>query len=63
MAISVADVLKKLVTIGYLGSSSGKLDGTATRAVTRFQRHAARTYRMPQPDESAGGVFTGNRQG
>jgi hypothetical protein len=55
--------LQKLVTIGYLRSTSGKMDGIAVRAVQRFQRHSARPYRMPQPDESAAGLSTGRVTG
>lgn len=63
MAIVVADVLQKLVTLGYLRQTSGKMDAIATRAVQRFQRHAARAYRMPAPDESAAGLYTGRVTG
>jgi hypothetical protein len=61
--VNVPDVLNKLVTIGYLDRSSGGMDRTAVRAVQRFQRHAGRTYRMPQPDVSAGQLFTGKPTG
>lgn len=53
-----------LVTLGYL---SGKPDGGygpgTTRAVLRFQRHAARPYRMPQPDAPATAIFKGAASG
>jgi hypothetical protein len=61
--VNVQDVLNKLVTLGYLQRTSGALDATATRAVMRFQRHAARSYRMPPPDESYGALFTGKATG
>ena len=61
--VNVPDVLNKLVTIGYLQRTSGSIDATATRAITRFQRHAARAYRMPPPDESYGALFTGKPTG
>jgi peptidoglycan hydrolase-like protein with peptidoglycan-binding domain len=53
-----------LIALGYLG---GKADGGygpgTTRALLRFQRHAARRYRMPQPDAAAAETFQGVADG
>jgi len=48
-----------LVTLGYLAKGDHHDPQTIRRAVTRFQRHAARTYRMPQPDVSTSECFRG----
>jgi hypothetical protein len=50
----VAQLQKDLVTLGYLSSVSkyrdGLYEGSTQRAVSKFQRHAARPYRLPGPD-------------
>lgn len=54
--------LNSLINFGYIakGKSIASLDPEITRAITRFQRHAARRYRLPQdtPD-----VFFGAANG
>jgi hypothetical protein len=49
------ELLQDLVTIGYLAQADTNNHSKVTRAIARFQRHAQRSYRMPQPD--AGGTF------
>lgn len=44
------ELLQDLVTIGYLAQADTNNHAKVTRAIQRFQRHAARAYRMPQPD-------------
>ena len=50
----VVQLQKDLVTLGYLIPAAKYRDGlyeaSTQRAVLRFQRHAARPYRMPGPD-------------
>ncbi|MFY0529348.1 peptidoglycan-binding domain-containing protein [Archangium gephyra] len=50
----VTQLQKDLVTLGYLSSVSkyreGLYEASTRRAVSRFQRHAARPYRLPGPD-------------
>ncbi len=46
----MADITDSLVTIGYLQAADAKNPKKVSRAILRFQRHAARAYRMPQPD-------------
>ena len=48
--IFAAELLVDLVTLGYLAKGDMKVHAKVTRAIKRFQRHAARSYRMPQPD-------------
>ena len=53
--------LKSLIALGYLPKDKKvdkKLDVEMTRAITRFQRHAARPYRLPQdtPDMFKGTI-------
>jgi hypothetical protein len=49
------ELLQDLVAIGYLTQADTNNHPKVTRAIARFQRHAQRSYRMPQPD--AGGTF------
>jgi hypothetical protein len=44
--------VQALVTIGYLQADDLGNPKRVSRAILRFQRHAARAYRMPQPDVS-----------
>jgi len=50
----VTQLQADLVTLGYLSSVSkyrtGLYEASTQRAVSRFQRHAARPYRLPGPD-------------
>ena len=48
--VALGELLLDLVTLGYLAATDTNNHPKITRAITRFQRHAARTYRMPQPD-------------
>jgi hypothetical protein len=50
LPVIAAELLRDLVTIGYLAQADIANHAKVTRAITRFQRHAARKYRMPQPD-------------
>src|SRR5438552_19151772 len=50
------ELLQDLVAIGYLIQAETNNHAKVTRAITRFQRHAQRSHRMPQPD--AGGTFS-----
>lgn len=61
----VKGLQQDLITLGYLtkGSDDGSYDGGTARAVKRFQRHAARLYRMPQPDVTAAEAFKGSSTG
>jgi peptidoglycan hydrolase-like protein with peptidoglycan-binding domain len=53
-----------LIALGYLtGTADGGYGPGTTRAVLRFQRHAARAYRMPQPDAGGGDLYTGAATG
>jgi hypothetical protein len=52
-----------LITIGYLAAGDRHDPRKIGRAVTRFQRHAARTYRMPEPDASSAECFQGSING
>jgi hypothetical protein len=56
----IAELHTDLKALGYLPeTATGRTyDRTTVRAVLRFQRHAARTYRMPQPD-AGGDCFKG----
>jgi hypothetical protein len=49
-AVVALELLPDLVTLGYLGRADMQNHAKVTRAIKRFQRHAARPYRMPQPD-------------
>jgi hypothetical protein len=44
------ELIQDLVTLGYLAPAGTQDHAKIKRAVTRFQRHAQRPYRMPQPD-------------
>lgn len=50
----VSELQRDLVTLGYLlpdvSWRDGLYEGSTQRAVLRFQRHAARPYRLPGPD-------------
>jgi hypothetical protein len=46
----VAEALQALVATHYLSNTDLQDRAKVIRALTRFQRHAARPYRMPQPD-------------
>jgi len=54
--------VQALVTIGYLQAADAANPKRVSRAIQRFQRHAARAYRMPQPDVGPGS-FTGRPTG
>ena len=58
-----AEIARSLVTLGYLNAVDVASAVKVTRAVTRFQRHAARKYRMPQPDAGGGELFAGRING
>jgi hypothetical protein len=57
------DSISALVTTGYLGAGDVADVAKVTRAITRFQRHAARGYRVPQPDAGGGDLFGGKATG
>jgi hypothetical protein len=57
------EVQQMLMKLGYLSQGQALTPADIARAVVRFQRHAARPYRMPQPDLPAGGVFAGPADG
>lgn len=65
----VKDLQKDLIALGYLesGSDDGYFGRGCARAVTRFQRHAGRVYRIGQDkkpcDVSASEVFSGKADG
>ncbi len=64
----VFDVQTDLATLGYLGAKDpdGAFNNKSKRAITRFQRHAARLYRMKdgKPDDVASAdVFKGSETG
>jgi hypothetical protein len=62
----VKDLQADLMTLGYLakGSANGVYGTETARAVLRFQRHAARVYRMPGPaDVEPSKTFTGDATG
>src|SRR5688572_19815449 len=60
----VTQLQADLVVLGYLtGKPDGGYGEGTTRAVLRFQRHAARPYRMPQPDAGGAALFTGAATG
>jgi hypothetical protein len=44
------EALQALVATNYLAKADTKDHAKVVRAIKRFQRHAARPYRMPQPD-------------
>lgn len=48
-----------LVALGYLNQAQVGAAASVTRAILRFQRHAARAYRMPQPDAADGERYKG----
>ncbi|HTQ05199.1 MAG TPA: peptidoglycan-binding domain-containing protein, partial [Polyangiaceae bacterium] len=55
-----------LATIGYLENKdvTGSFDAVTARAVLRFQRHAARVYRMPdKADVAEADTFKGGADG
>jgi hypothetical protein len=58
-----AEIGSGLATIGYLSAADAANATKLERAVKRFQRHAARKYRMPPPDASGGELFTGQPTG
>jgi hypothetical protein len=58
-----SDVVQALVAIGYLQAGDAQNTKKVTRAVTRFQRHAARPYRMPQPDAGGADLYGGQANG
>lgn len=63
----IKQLQEDLIALGYLpdaeGSRNGGFGPQTARAVTRFQRHAARVYRMPQPDIKPEEAFTGGASG
>lgn len=54
--------LAALIDFGYLpkNKKTDAIDADITRAITRFQRHAARPYRLPQDTPN---IFHGNASG
>lgn len=60
---SSSDSTQSLVTIGYLQAADAQNITRVTRAVLRFQRHAARAYRMPQPDAARADIYGGKING
>jgi hypothetical protein len=54
----VVQLQKDLITLNYLPAKDDYRDGyfgpETRRTIMRFQRHAARPYRMPQPDAAEG---------
>lgn len=63
----VVQMQRDLIALGYLPAKDEHRDGyfgpQTRRAVARFQRHARRPYRMPQPDATVGERFTGQETG
>jgi len=63
----VVQLQKHLAALGYLPNKAeyqdGHFGGSTARAVLRFQRHAARKYRMPQPDAADAELFKGAADG
>jgi hypothetical protein len=49
-AIIAIEAVQALVATNYLAKEDVQNHAKIARAITRFQRHAARSYRMPQPD-------------
>lgn len=58
-----SEMIQALVTIGYLQAIDVQNPKRVSRAVLRFQRHAARAYRMPQPDAGGADLFGGQANG
>lgn len=58
-APTTAEIAADLVKLGYLDQGRASAAANVTRAILRFQRHAARAYRMPQPDAAAGDRYKG----
>jgi hypothetical protein len=56
-------LIQALAGIGYLLPEDGMNHARVTRAIKRFQRHAARSYRMPQPDAAGVDLFRGPATG
>ena len=50
VGVVAAELIQDLIALGYLVQRDGNNHARVTRAITRFQRHAARPYRMPGPD-------------
>jgi len=60
----VVQLQSDLISLGYLsGHPDGSYGPGTARAVRRFQRHAARAYRMPQPDVGDSEQFGGEETG
>jgi hypothetical protein len=49
-AIIAIEAMQALVATNYLAKEDVQVHAKVTRAIKRFQRHAARAYRKPQPD-------------
>lgn len=60
--VSVA-LIQALASIGYLLPEDAMNHARVARAIKRFQRHAARPYRLPQPDASGADLFRGTATG
>jgi len=56
-------LIQALMTLGYLSPEDGMDHARVVRAIKRFQRHAARPYRMPQPDAAGHELFHGHPTG
>ena len=60
----VVQLQTDLIALGYLsGHADGSYGPGTARAVRRFQRHAARAYRVPQPDVGDSERFDGMETG
>ena len=61
---SVKQLQTDLIALGYLsGHADGGYGHGTERAIKRFQRHAARRYRMPQPDVASTETYPGDETG
>jgi hypothetical protein len=60
LGVIAAELTQELITLGYLAHADVANHAKVARAITRFQRHAARRYRMPGPDVSPTFVHAAN---